>query len=203
MERGRGGGGAPAALAAAEERRGREAAEDEESDGSSGGGLELSLRLRTGQDDHDDGGGAPAADAAGSRRKRNMTIFYNGRVCAVDVTEVQARAIISMASEEGRAADHRQQGSDSGSGGGGAAAMARRCARDGLVRPVPVPAAASPAAASPRQGLGTPVMMDQAVAGLSMKRSLQRFLQKRQARTAAAVEPPYAGGGWQAQVMRH
>ena len=56
----------------------------EESDGSSGdgGGVELSLRLRTG-----DSSGAPPAAAAA--RRRNMTIFYDGRVCAVDVTEVQ------------------------------------------------------------------------------------------------------------------
>ena len=65
----------------------------EESDGSSG--VELSLRLRTG-----DSSGAPPvvaaaaeeerqAAAAAARRRRSMTIFYDGRVCAVDVTEVQ------------------------------------------------------------------------------------------------------------------
>ncbi|WVZ61904.1 hypothetical protein U9M48_011712 [Paspalum notatum var. saurae] len=201
-----GAGGAVAAAAAAAERRRwrRDRGSEEESDGSSGGGgLELSLRLRTGED-HDSGGAAPAPAPVQleeerreqAARKRNMTIFYNGRVCAVDVTEVQARAIISMASEEIRA----QQDSGSSSGG-----TARRCARDGLVRP-PVPAAvvASPAAASPRQGgFAVAPVMDQAATGLSMKRSLQRFLQKRQARTAAAVAPPYAGGGWQAQAMRH
>jgi len=69
----------------------------EESDGSSGdgGGVELSLRLRTG-----DSSGAPPvvaaaaeeerqAAAAAATRRRSMTIFYDGRVCAVDVTEVQ------------------------------------------------------------------------------------------------------------------
>jgi len=63
----------------------------EESDGSSG--VELSLRLRTG-----DSSGAPpvvvaAAEeerqAAVAARRRSMTIFYDGLVCAVDVTEVQ------------------------------------------------------------------------------------------------------------------
>ena len=60
----------------------------EESDGSSGdgGGVELSLRLRTG-----DSSGAPPAteEHQAAARRRNMTIFYDGRVCAVDVTEVQ------------------------------------------------------------------------------------------------------------------
>ena len=50
-------------------------------------GVELSLRLRTGATD-DDGGGAASAPPPVEAR-RNMTIFYNGRVCAVDVTEVQ------------------------------------------------------------------------------------------------------------------
>ena len=56
----------------------------EESDGSSG--VELSLRLRTG-----DSSGAPPAteEHQAAARRRNMTIFYDGRVCAVDVTEVQ------------------------------------------------------------------------------------------------------------------
>ncbi|XP_062187336.1 protein TIFY 5-like [Phragmites australis] len=165
----------------------------DESEGSSSG-VELSLRLRTGDT-------TPAAAAAAARR--SMTIFYNGRVCAVDVTEIQARAIISMANKEIlayqqqlRRDDGRQQDSDSG----GSNAM-ERCARDGHLRP----AAASPAG-TPRQGQGLAVaaapVIDQAATGLSMKRSLQRFLQKRKARTAAAVAPPYAGGR-QAQATRH
>lgn len=71
----------------------------DESDGSSGGGgVELSLRLRTG-DSTSVPPPAPmavaeeerhqAAAAAEAEGRRNMTIFYNGRVCAVDVTEVQ------------------------------------------------------------------------------------------------------------------
>ncbi|CAL5078370.1 unnamed protein product [Urochloa decumbens] len=196
----------------------------EESDGSSGGGLELSLRLRTG-----DSSTAPPASAAAAmvvaeeeRRqaaaamaeaeaRRNMTIFYNGRVCAVDVTEVQAKAIISMANEEmimAAAADHRRklchqrerhhQLQDSASSSGSGAAMAR-CARAAHVR------AAAAAGSSSRQGFVgvTPAPVIDVDAGLSMKRSLQRFLQKRKARTADAVAPPYAGGGRHAQAMRH
>ena len=74
----------------------------------------------------------------------------------------------------------------------------------GGVRPAAV--AASPAAgSSSRQGFAAVAaapVIDQAASELSMKRSLQRFLQKRKARTAAAVAPPYAAG-WHAQAMRH
>jgi hypothetical protein len=48
--------------------------------------LELSLRLRTGSSSS--GSGAAAEEEAAARR-RSMTIFYGGRVCAVDVTELQ------------------------------------------------------------------------------------------------------------------
>ncbi len=48
--------------------------------------VELSLRLRTG-DDSTSADPAPATVAAEARR--NLTIFYNGRMCAVNVTELQ------------------------------------------------------------------------------------------------------------------
>lgn len=48
--------------------------------------VELSLRLRTG-DDSTSADPAPATAAAEARR--NLTIFYNGRMCAVNVTELQ------------------------------------------------------------------------------------------------------------------
>jgi hypothetical protein len=125
----------------------------------------------------------------------------------------QARAIISMANEEmmimAAADSNRQQChqrdrqlQDSGSSSCSSAAVAR-CARDAHVRPAAV--AASLAAGSSRQGFAAVAaasVIDQAASGLSMKRSLQRFLQKRKARTAGAVAPPYAGG-WHAQAMRH
>lgn len=86
----------------------------------------------------------------------------------------------------GDGGDGRQQDGDSSSSSStttSAVALARRCARGrGLVGPA--------------------VEIDQAAdAGLSMKRSLQLFLQKRKARTAAAAAPPYAGGR-QAQAVR-
>jgi hypothetical protein len=52
--------------------------------------LELTLRLRTGSSS---GSSAAAAEKeAAATRRRSMTIFYNGRVCAVDVTELQVTA---------------------------------------------------------------------------------------------------------------
>ncbi|RCV09501.1 hypothetical protein SETIT_2G034500v2 [Setaria italica] len=182
----------------------------DESDGSSGGGgVELSLRLRTG-DSTSVPPPAPmavaeeerhqAAAAAEAEGRRNMTIFYNGRVCAVDVTEVQARAIISMANEEmimAAAADHHRQQhrhlQDSGS------------SSSAHVRPAEVAPAAGPS--SSRQGFAAvaaaPVIDQQVVSGLSMKRSLQLFLQKRKARAGGAVAPPYAGGRHAQAIMRH
>lgn len=227
--------------AVAQERRWRGGGgDDEESSGLSngggggGGGVELSLRLRTGADD----GAATAAALSPlpppvAEARRNMTIFYNGRVCAADVTEIQARAIISMASEE-TLADHRgrrrrqQQQLTRGDGGDGdgrqqdgdsssssttttsAVALARRCARGrGLVGPAAVSPSLLAVVGTPRRGgfagavaAAPAVEIDQAAdAGLSMKRSLQLFLQKRKARTAAAAAPPYAGGR-QAQAVR-
>uniref|UniRef100_M8D2M0 Tify domain-containing protein n=1 Tax=Aegilops tauschii TaxID=37682 RepID=M8D2M0_AEGTA len=66
-----------------------------------GAEVELSLRLRTG---------------SSSTARRSMTIFYNGRVVAVDVTELQAREIITMASQQ-----ILTEQQDSGGGGGGTA----------------------------------------------------------------------------------
>lgn len=84
--------------AVAQERRWRGGGgrcDDEESSGLSngGGGVELSLRLRTGADD----GAATAAALSPlpppvAEARRNMTIFYNGRVCAADVTEIQVNS---------------------------------------------------------------------------------------------------------------
>ncbi|KAI3455997.1 hypothetical protein Pfo_012660 [Paulownia fortunei] len=85
--------------------------------------------------------------------KQQMTIFYNGRVAACDVTELQARAIILLASREMEEKSNNWPGSDS----------------------------CSPVLNSP---LCSPTT------GLSMKRSLQRFLEKRNGRAQATSPYP-------------
>jgi hypothetical protein len=55
--------------------------------------LELTLRLRTGSSSGSSAAAAAEeAAVAAAARRRSMTIFYNGRVCAVDVTELQVTA---------------------------------------------------------------------------------------------------------------
>lgn len=107
-----------------------------------------------------------------------MTIFYNGRVCAVDVTELQAREIITMASQQILT---EQQDSS-----GGGTAVAQCGAHQNPSQSAPQRWASRPL----RQGA---VTSQAAAAGLSMKRSLQQFLQKRKTRVAA-MGSPYAGG---------
>ncbi|KAF8391063.1 hypothetical protein HHK36_023363 [Tetracentron sinense] len=75
---------------------------------------------------------------------QQLTIFYDGRVCYTDVTELQARTIILLASEE----------------------MDEKMMNTPRREPV------SPSLQSP-------------LSSLSMKRSLQRFLQKRNIRIRA------------------
>jgi hypothetical protein len=121
-----------------------------------------------------------------------------------------------MRGDDGGDGCHRDGDSSSSS----TSAVARRCARDrGLVRPAAAAAvelapsllAAGGVVGSPRQGgfaggaVAAPVLEIDPLAaatGLSMKRSLQLFLQKRKARTAAAIAQPYAGGARQAQAVR-
>lgn len=88
-----------------------------------------------------------------------MTIFYNGRVCVSDVTELQAKVILEMAK--------KQSLLDEEQGGNGAK-------ESNFVTSAAVAEAAAPAVPA------TQLMNS----GQSMKRSLQRFLQKRKARIA-------------------
>ncbi|XP_020679245.1 protein TIFY 5A-like [Dendrobium catenatum] len=103
--------------------------------------MQLQLSLCSNSDDH---------------RRQQMTIFYDGRVCVSDVTELQAKAILEMAKKELRL-DEKQ-------GGGN--------------RQEEINTAALPA---PATQLMSP--------GQSMKRSLQRFLQKRKTRIAESSSP--------------
>ncbi|EHA8588580.1 protein TIFY 5A [Cocos nucifera] len=100
--------------------------------------------------------------ANSEQKQQKITIFYDGRISVCDVTEFQARAIISMAKQEmvdrmNKNHHHQfQQKHDKES--------------------TPPQSLAPPSQAMPQ-------LLNQ---GLSMKRSLQRFLQKRKTRINAA-----------------
>ncbi|KAJ7968958.1 Protein TIFY 5A [Quillaja saponaria] len=89
-------------------------------------------------------------------RQQPLTIFYNGKMCVCDVTETQAKTILMVASKEMEERIRTPSGSGSGSGSSEPSSP--------ILLQSPSP--------SPHQQLY----------GLSMKRSLQRFLQKRKNR---------------------
>ncbi|KAK8952095.1 Protein TIFY 5A [Platanthera zijinensis] len=97
-------------------------------------------------------GGSPrsSSNGAGAEQKHAITIFYGGRVCVCDATEIQARAIISMARREMEETAGKRR-AQSFTLRGEAATQRRRDLQ--LLNP-----------------------------RLSMKKSLQRFLQKRKSR---------------------
>ncbi|XP_059275716.1 protein TIFY 5A-like [Lycium ferocissimum] len=80
-------------------------------------------------------------------KQQQLTIFYDGKVVVSDATELQARAIIHLASREAK----------------------------GNIK-------------TPSSHSETPSPLLQSPTGLSMKRSLQKFLQKRKNR-AEAISP--------------
>ncbi|KAK4399368.1 protein TIFY 5A [Sesamum angolense] len=96
--------------------------------------------------------------------KQQLTIFYNGRVATCDVTELQARSIISLARREME--DEKSKSSLGGSGSEPSSPLL-------ISSPIHN--------SSQTRGNGS---------GLSMKRSLQSFLQKRRSRVQAISPYP-------------
>lgn len=88
-------------------------------------------------------------------QQQQLTIFYNGNVCVADVTELQAKAILLLARRE---EEEKLMASTSRSGS---------CSSSESTPPRPPlePNSLSSSICNPN--------------GLSMKKSLQRFLQKR------------------------
>ncbi|KAJ3674537.1 hypothetical protein LUZ60_005153 [Juncus effusus] len=123
----------------------------------SGFGSELSLRLGSEE------GGIREKDE--SENKKTMTIFYNGEMCVCDLTEFQARAIISTAMQEIKNDNEQKNERNSNNSN----TNNKIQTSSAVVHHIPTPIPASE---------------------LSMKRSLQRFLQKRKTRMAAAS--PYS-----------
>ncbi|XP_030476782.1 protein TIFY 5A-like [Syzygium oleosum] len=98
--------------------------------------------------------------------QRKLTVFYDGKVSASTVTELQAKAIILLANRE---MEERSSKTPTGS------------------EPSTPSLRSQPSTPSLRSQPSTPSPQAQVYnsTGLSMKRSLQRFLQKRQHRIQA------------------
>ncbi|XP_074569217.1 protein TIFY 10a-like [Curcuma longa] len=106
------------------------------------------------------------------QQKRQMTIFYNGQVCVCDATEMQARAIIAMAEKEMEAMIGKQKQMNKHD-------QQRQEAMVESTTALPLPPSPSPET--------SPQVLNP---GLSMRRSLQRFLEKRKDRISEAT--PYS-----------
>ncbi|KAJ9153171.1 hypothetical protein P3X46_026640 [Hevea brasiliensis] len=112
--------------------------------------LELRLFPTSDQDHHRQ----TEASNEEQRQEQQITMFYNGSVCVADVTELQARAILMLAS---RTMEDNMRINSSGSSS--SSSSSGQLVSPTLASPLPV--------YSPNNN------------GLSMKMSLQSFLQKR------------------------
>ncbi|GAB4840642.1 hypothetical protein Ancab_021409 [Ancistrocladus abbreviatus] len=103
-----------------------------------------------------------SADESYHQQKQQMTIFYGGRMCVSDVTELQGRALICLAKEEvqGSSGDSKFRTNSSSN-------LQQKLLYNS---PAPAPAPAP-------------------VAAFVMRRSLQQFLQKRNQRIRTAASP--------------
>ncbi|KAJ8493334.1 hypothetical protein OPV22_015055 [Ensete ventricosum] len=104
-----------------------------------------------------------AAGKAPQPPEQQITMFYNGQICVCDVTEIQAKAIISSAKREMEDVEAQKQSSR----------------RQGSSFPPPD--------ATPSAPTRPPPSLNRS---LSMKRSLQRFLLNR--KTRAVDSSPYS-----------
>ncbi|CAI9089707.1 OLC1v1024328C1 [Oldenlandia corymbosa var. corymbosa] len=108
-------------------------------------------------------------EAMEDQKKQQVTIFYNGQIAVCDATEIQVSAIILLANGEKV---------DESLGGEAASSAAGRCSPSSICPQV----CDSPLQRSPSFKGPSPSPLP-AFQGLAMKRSLQRFLQKRKYRT--------------------
>ncbi|KAJ7947321.1 Protein TIFY 5A [Quillaja saponaria] len=99
------------------------------------------------------------------QQQKQLTIFYNGKMCVCDVTEIQAREILMVAS---RKMEEKVLRTPSGTGSG-----------SGSSEPSSPMLMQTP---SPHNQLYSPTTITTTASPLSMKISLQRFLQKRKNR---------------------
>ncbi|CAL9166049.1 protein TIFY 5A-like [Musa acuminata AAA Group] len=134
----------------------------------------VDLRLRLGSSSGGGDDDEPSTASCNSRVARlfessreyqqQITLLYDGRICACDVTEMQARAIIAMAKRE----------------------------MDGHMKKTTTQAHRQPIESSLPPSSPRPVERLLINPELSMKRSLQRFLHKRKSRLHALS--PYGHG---------
>ncbi|XP_050367977.1 protein TIFY 5A-like [Argentina anserina] len=123
--------------------------------------LELELRLSSSSDECSSSS-PHHRSSEDMQQQRQLTIFYNGAMCACDVTELQARTIL--------------------------------CAANNEIGNMVVKTSTTPSSSprdhyklsSPSMHYSPPYSSRVPAGGLSMKKSLQKFLQKRNHRSQAS-----------------